>query len=69
VARRTATGSERGPKSRQAEQVAARLLSDEADLYLAFNPRLVRIVQRSVDAPRELVDDACAMAWVQFMRA
>src|SRR4051794_12014034 len=25
---------------------------DEADLYLAFNPRLVRIVQRSVDAPR-----------------
>jgi hypothetical protein len=28
----------------------------------------VRIVRRSVDAARELVDDACAFAWVQFMR-
>ena len=56
------------PPSTVAEQVAARLLGDEADLYLAFNPRLVRIVQRSVDAPHEVVDDACAFAWVQFMR-
>jgi len=56
------------PPSTVAEQVAARLIGDEADLYLAFNPRLVRIVQRSVDAPHEVGDDACAFAWVQFMR-
>jgi DNA-binding CsgD family transcriptional regulator len=28
----------------------------------------VRIVQRSVEASREVIDDACAFAWVQFMR-
>jgi hypothetical protein len=37
-------------------------------VYLAFSPRLVRIVRRSVDAPREVVDDACALASVRFTR-
>jgi hypothetical protein len=56
------------PPSTVAEQVAARLLGDEAELYLEFNRQLVRTVQKCVDASRDTVDDACAFAWVQFMR-
>jgi hypothetical protein len=60
-----ATGSKRGPKSRRksrpkegdegpstvAEQLAARLPGDEADLFLAYHRQLVKNV-----------DDACAFA-------
>ena len=41
---------------------------DEADLFREFNPRLARILQGRTDAPRDLVDNACAFAWQQFMQ-
>jgi RNA polymerase sigma factor (sigma-70 family) len=41
---------------------------DEADLFREFNPRLARIVQGRTDAPPDIVDDACAFAWQQFMQ-
>jgi hypothetical protein len=43
-------------------------LGDEAELYRAFNPHFVRIVQRRANTSPDIVDDACAFAWQQFMR-
>jgi hypothetical protein len=60
-----------GADKRAAEpgaDVAERLLGDGAELYLGLNCQLVRTVQKRVDASRDTVDDACAFAWVQFMR-
>lgn len=41
---------------------------DEASLYETFNRRLVRKVSSRVKASPEIVEDACAFAWSQFMR-
>jgi DNA-directed RNA polymerase specialized sigma24 family protein len=45
-----------------------KLLGDEADLFRQFNSQLVRTVQRRTSTSREIVDDACAFAWQQFMQ-
>jgi DNA-directed RNA polymerase specialized sigma24 family protein len=44
------------------------LLGDEADLFRGFNVGLVRTVQRRTNAPRAMVEDACAFAWQQFLQ-
>jgi DNA-directed RNA polymerase specialized sigma24 family protein len=44
------------------------LVGDEAELFREFHPRFVRILQRRTNAPREVVDDACAFAWQQFLQ-
>jgi DNA-directed RNA polymerase specialized sigma24 family protein len=44
------------------------LRGDEAALFREFNPRLVRILQSRVNMAREIVDDACAFAWQQFLQ-
>jgi DNA-directed RNA polymerase specialized sigma24 family protein len=43
-------------------------VGDEAELFRKFNPHFVRIMQRRTNAPREIVDDACAFAWQQFLQ-
>ncbi|MGH2944915.1 MAG: sigma-70 family RNA polymerase sigma factor [Solirubrobacteraceae bacterium] len=61
---RTSSGDgddEPGPSSRVPR-------GDEADLFRAFNPHFVRIVQRRTNTSPDIVDDACAFAWQQFMR-
>jgi RNA polymerase sigma factor (sigma-70 family) len=49
-------------------QASPSLLGDEADLFRDYNPRLVRIVQTRTNAAREIIDDACAYAWQQFLQ-
>ena len=53
-------------EGRRPERVPLR--GDEAELFRDFNRQFVRTVQRRTDAPWEMVDDACAFAWQQFMR-
>lgn len=50
-----------------ADQRRPQLRGDEADLFREFNPSLVRFLLRRSDAPRELIDDASAFAWQQFV--
>jgi DNA-directed RNA polymerase specialized sigma24 family protein len=45
-----------------------RLRGDEADLFLAYNDELVRTVRGCVVGHPADIEDACAFAWVQFMR-
>src|SRR4051794_15802406 len=46
-----------------------RFRGDEADLYLEFNPQLVKTLSRCVfGARREDIEDAASFAWVQFFR-
>jgi DNA-directed RNA polymerase specialized sigma24 family protein len=45
-----------------------RLVGDEAELFREFNPHFVRILQRRTNVPPEIVDDACAFAWQQFLQ-
>src|SRR5919202_6485508 len=40
---------------------------DEAELFEAYHEQLLRGVAASVDAPRELIEDACVFAWAQFL--
>jgi RNA polymerase sigma factor (sigma-70 family) len=44
------------------------LVGDEEDLFNSFNRALVRIVQRHTNTSRDVVDDACAFAWQQFLQ-
>jgi RNA polymerase sigma factor (sigma-70 family) len=46
----------------------ARLRGDEAELYQRYHRTLVRAVARVVDAPRELIEDACQNAWAILLR-
>jgi RNA polymerase sigma factor (sigma-70 family) len=46
----------------------ARLRGDEADLYERHHRALVRAVALIVDAPRELIEDACQNAWTILLR-
>jgi RNA polymerase sigma factor (sigma-70 family) len=41
----------------------ARRYGDEADLYRCYQRDLLRAVSRVVDAPLELIEDACQNAW------
>src|SRR4051812_35331974 len=40
---------------------------DEAELFAAYNDELVRKVRRDVNTSLSNVEDACAMAWAQFL--
>ena len=55
------------PPSTVAEQLAGRLVGDEAELFLGFHRQLVRTIQHRVNTSPEIVDDACAFAWIRFM--
>jgi hypothetical protein len=54
--------------SGQDEGARPPLRGDEAELFRDFNRQFVRTVQWRTNAPREIVDDACAFAWQQVMR-
>jgi RNA polymerase sigma factor (sigma-70 family) len=41
---------------------------DEAELYERHHRRLLRAVARAVNAPPELVEDACQTAWTALLR-
>jgi RNA polymerase sigma factor (sigma-70 family) len=43
-------------------------LGDEAELYLRYQRELVHVVARSVNASRELIEDACQTAWLILLR-
>lgn len=43
------------------------LRGDEAELFRSFNPELIRLVRGSVRESDEIVEDACAFAWTQFL--
>ena len=45
-----------------------RLRGDELDLYGGFHAELGRSINRAVNASWETVDDACAFAWLEFLR-
>jgi hypothetical protein len=40
---------------------------DEARLFEQFNDELMRKVARNVQTSREVIEDACAIAWSQFL--
>jgi RNA polymerase sigma factor (sigma-70 family) len=44
------------------------LRGDEAELFAEHSEQLLRIVRSVVAAPEALIEDACSMAWEQFMR-
>src|SRR3954452_12595884 len=43
------------------------LRGDEADLRHRHHPQLLRIVARDVRASPQLIEDACAFAWLEFV--
>jgi RNA polymerase sigma factor (sigma-70 family) len=45
----------------------ARFLGDEAELFEEFGRELVRRIRARVNTSPELIEDACAFAWLQFM--
>ena len=45
-----------------------RFRGDEPELYLAFNPELVKLIEHDVRAAPEDIEDACSFAWIQFFR-
>jgi DNA-directed RNA polymerase specialized sigma24 family protein len=45
------------------------LRGDEAELFSEHNDHLLRVVRSHVVASEALIEDACAMAWEQFMRS
>lgn len=44
------------------------LRGDETELFRSYNAELMRRVRASVHASDEILEDACAFAWFQFMR-
>ena len=60
------TETERRPIT--ANTTLARLRGDEAELYRRHHSALVRAVARVVNAPRELIEDACQNAWTILLR-
>jgi DNA-directed RNA polymerase specialized sigma24 family protein len=44
------------------------LRGDEDELYRLHHRDLQRAVARGVRAPRELIEDACQMAWMALLR-
>jgi DNA-directed RNA polymerase specialized sigma24 family protein len=51
-----------------ARSTPSQLRGDEAELYERHHRALVRAVARVVDAPRELIEDACQDAWDTLLR-
>jgi RNA polymerase sigma factor (sigma-70 family) len=51
-----------------ARSTPSRLRGDEAELYQRHQGALVRAVARAVDAPREVIEDACQDAWLILLR-
>jgi DNA-directed RNA polymerase specialized sigma24 family protein len=51
------------------EAPAAAARSEEAELYRRHHSNLQRAVGHAVNAPRELIEDACQNAWTMFLRA
>src|ERR671937_2874531 len=49
------------------ERARARPHGDEAELFRAVNDELLRKISGTVNAPPELIEDACAFAWTQFL--
>jgi DNA-directed RNA polymerase specialized sigma24 family protein len=49
-------------------ELRVRFRGDEPELYLKFNRLLVAKIDHAVVSQREDVEDACAFAWVQFLR-
>jgi RNA polymerase sigma factor (sigma-70 family) len=47
---------------------AAPLQGDEEAVFARYSARLRRLTQLSVHTSRDIVDDACAFAWAQFLR-
>lgn len=41
---------------------------DEEELYRRYHRELHRAVARAVNAPRELIEDACQTAWAILLR-
>lgn len=41
---------------------------DEAALFIEHHERLERAVARAVTAPHQVIEDACAFAWLQLLR-
>jgi hypothetical protein len=48
--------------------LAAPRRGDETELYEQFNRRLMLKVAGLVNTSPDIIEDACAFAWVQFMR-
>lgn len=46
----------------------ARLRGDEAELFSQHHERLERTVASAVTAPHQVIEDACAFAWLQLLR-
>jgi len=44
------------------------LQGDEAELFALYNHELLRRVQRAVNTSPAIVEDACSIAWAQFLR-
>ena len=44
------------------------LRGDESELFRRHHSDLVRIVSRAVNAPREVIEDACQNAWAILLR-
>ena len=59
----TGTTAERG-----GDEPPIRFRGDEPELYLAFNPELVKLIEHDVRAAPEDIEDACSFAWIQFFR-
>jgi RNA polymerase sigma factor (sigma-70 family) len=43
-------------------------LGDEAQLFESFNPTLLYVIGRDVRTSSHVVEDACAFAWMQFLK-
>jgi DNA-directed RNA polymerase specialized sigma24 family protein len=56
------------PEHDEADELPVWFRGDEPELYLKFNRLLVAKISQVVVAQREDVEDACAFAWVQFLR-
>src|SRR5215210_7459116 len=41
---------------------------DEAELFELYNPVLMRRVARAVRTSPDVIEDACSIAWTQFLR-
>jgi DNA-directed RNA polymerase specialized sigma24 family protein len=56
------------PNSRTAGNTPRRYHGDEAELYQRHHRQLLHAVARAVNAPPELIEDACQTAWTALLR-
>ena len=43
------------------------LRGDESELFRRHHRRLLRLIARDVDAPPQVIEDACAYAWLELV--